>query len=400
MQASHITTLQRSIGNRAVQRLLGALPVLQRTMIQRNDWRFPQQGASKQADSTLQTGEKDPTAGTAGAAPILPILKHIKALFANSATIHAYLKMLDLEIGQAVEATPDLKLEKVLSNAEGVGGFPPTTDVLSQILQPADFNQQLRSGRLFHDPNVSPLHGAQTHRIQWYCIIKNWQANPAAYKTEDGTALNPQEIFRMLGTKDALHKGNAQNSGYWRQLLDESNEALGASGSQPEVFTTYVIDHQAEFVNLMTTLDYKLRLAFEPFKDKDKFDSPQAKEFKIKYVKDMTTQCVAMAASTKNIDPNQKVLLSAFEKDAIKGPQDYEKRRDKDQKQKDPTKREFPENQITKLADLLGQKLKQQVPANPPANMNDNNLPAVEPIGLVPDPVVVKQIVEQVLTNK
>jgi hypothetical protein len=140
------------------------------------------------------------------------------------------------------------KMIEIMSELEIKHGFKSTSDDGYEALVLAnksygldEWLEMLADGKMFNDSAFksvdNPLditnrggHGYFTHRIQFYVLMKEIDANPSKYGD-----LNASQLFKKLGDKEFNQKVGAANNGgdtLWQQMFD----AFSGSYHQPETF--------------------------------------------------------------------------------------------------------------------------------------------------------------------
>lgn len=109
------------------------------------------------------------------------------------------------------------KLKHVLYASEQQHGFAPDVQRISGgLLDQGKFMGMLKEGRSFKDRSAPVDHGEYTHRLQWYAISKDIEANPQLYSTK-----NSSDLYR--GLAERYERG--QTAKYnWKSLFDENRD--------------------------------------------------------------------------------------------------------------------------------------------------------------------------------
>lgn len=104
-------------------------------------------------------------------------------------------------------------LEAELSAAEAKAGFKPALDLEPRPYTDTEWAKMLSDGALFRDVNFadSPHHGVQTHRVQWWGLVRDMELNPANYGGASAV-----ELYQGIGTAQV----GSGPAALWAKLFD------------------------------------------------------------------------------------------------------------------------------------------------------------------------------------
>lgn len=139
------------------------------------------------------------------------------------------------EQGQEV-STCSFAMYDILREAETDNGFNRNeVKYLMGVLQADDFRQMVEDKCAFLDPFVTARHGAETHRIQWWMIIRDMANNPQAY--EKGVSAGT--LFAAALGGSAYH--NPEDN-VWYHCLD-ALQGKCTTGRAPESLKAYFMEN-------------------------------------------------------------------------------------------------------------------------------------------------------------
>jgi hypothetical protein len=173
--------------------------------------------------------------------------QRIHFLLNTEGKVSEHLTELNRQIGQRVQDnkadtsyTASQALYDILRECEDLGGFDKTqVKYVTGVLKADEFRAMMTGCVAFLDPFVTPRHGAETHRIQWWMISRDMAANASEYDAN----VTPAQLFASTNDPTAI-KGD--NNNVWYICLDASQGACD-SGCAPESLKEYIL---AKFPNV------------------------------------------------------------------------------------------------------------------------------------------------------
>jgi hypothetical protein len=155
-------------------------------------------------------------------APLSSTIPHAHALNAVRAFIFDTRRVLvraqefEIEVELRVRKTGEARevaFENVLREVEKQGGFPEPFDLPDQTYSSSEWREMLRQGRPFNDTNHTDLrHRALTHRLLWALVIREMQANPAAFAVADRAPPTAVELFKEIGNEETNRQYDVWNA--------------------------------------------------------------------------------------------------------------------------------------------------------------------------------------------
>jgi hypothetical protein len=139
--------------------------------------------------------------------------------------------------------TSSFAMYDILREAETSNGFKQDeVKYVLGVLGAAEFTAMVQSKCAFLDPFVTPRHGAETHRIQWWMIIQDMKKNPDKYDSD----VDAGTLFaEALGESALLNNpgvGPDSTNNVWYHCLD-ANQGWCNTGRAPEALKAYFMSY-------------------------------------------------------------------------------------------------------------------------------------------------------------
>lgn len=154
--------------------------------------------------------------------PYAKSFQRIMALFDDKASVDKHLKELNAQIKKKVDKyqkddanySEGQALYDIFRSVETDEGFHKSqVCYVTGVLSPANFLKMMKGKMAFLDPYVTPRHGAETHRIQWWMIAQDMAANKGEY--DDGQSAS--DLFMSTAGVGAYI---GPNNNVWYHSLD------------------------------------------------------------------------------------------------------------------------------------------------------------------------------------
>ncbi|MFA6239157.1 MAG: LirA/MavJ family T4SS effector [Bacteriovorax sp.] len=158
--------------------------------------------------------------------------------------VYERVRDLEIEVLRRSNLRPDVDvndlLDEVLEEIEKKHGFKKSIVLENKSYSADDWWTMLREGSLFNDITFTQAvsntdrggHGAYTHRIQWYAVLREIELNPARFQKGNKPLPKAAEMFKHIGDKKMNANIVINGKDMWFVLFD----AFSGSLHQPETF--------------------------------------------------------------------------------------------------------------------------------------------------------------------
>lgn len=173
--------------------------------------------------------------------PYAKSFQRILALLDDKAAVDKHLKELNAEVKKLVDKNQKddasyaegQALYDIFRSVETEEGFHKTqVCYVTGVLSPANFLKMMKGKMAFLDPYVTPRHGAETHRIQWWMIAQDLATNKALYDAGQSAS----ELFMATAGVGAYL---GPNDNIWYHSLD-AMQGKCDSARAPESLKQYI----------------------------------------------------------------------------------------------------------------------------------------------------------------
>lgn len=178
--------------------------------------------------------------------PYAKSFQRIMQLLDDKDAVKKHLEVLNGEIVRKVskergpndEYSAAQALYDILRKSELEQGFHKTqVCYVTGVLSAQKFLAMMNDKMAFLDPNVTPLHGAETHRIQWWMIARDMDANRDQYDP-----VSASDLFKSTADLSATGPRGAGN--VWYHALD-ADQGRCDSARAPESLKAYIVSKPA-----------------------------------------------------------------------------------------------------------------------------------------------------------
>jgi hypothetical protein len=232
LSPARLLQLQRMVGNRAIAAMIQRAPDFQAIAGEKKDTQVP----------AVNIADKYKSANN-------DILQKIANALSTAADVDKLMGELNAAVQKRIDSGLDADgaLDAELVHWETIGGFDSKPVIVSKILTEAQFKDFGKIKRMFHDLGVSKAHGIETHRLQWYVLIRVMDAS--------GLAKDAAQLYLEI----------QRTSGLWRDLFDR--DLNYATGSSPETLMNFLRTNASTRYPALAKI-YDVKVGRETMEDK------------------------------------------------------------------------------------------------------------------------------------